>query len=86
MKKIKNEQQLLKMALHVGESYAKNRGFKGFSETDSAKEKVECIYRLLVNDKLISALPGEQEDLLSMKHRLVIWLKNKLPKDHALLE
>ena len=86
MKKIKNEQQLLKMALHVGESYAKNRGFNGFSETDSAKEKVECIYRLLVNDKLISPLPEQQEDLLSMKHRLVVWLKNKLPSDHSLLK
>lgn len=86
MKKIKNEQQLLKTALQVGETYAKNRGFGGFSTTDSAKEKVECIYRLLVNDKLVTPLPEEQEDLLSMKHRLVVWLKNKLPKDHPLLQ
>ena len=85
MKKIKNEQQLLKMALQVGEGYAKNRGFAGFKSTDALKEKVECIYRLLINDKLITPLPEEQEDLLSMKHRLVVWLKNKLPKDHPLL-
>lgn len=86
MKKLKNEQQLLKMALTVGESYAKNRGFDGFTDTMAVKEKVECIYRLLVNDKLVTPLPEEQEDLLSMKHRLAIWLRNKLPKDHALLK
>lgn len=86
MKKLKNEQQLIKMAISVGETYAKNRGFKGFTETMAAKEKVECIYRLLVSDKLVSPLPENQEDLLSMKHRLAIWLKNKLPKDHPLLQ
>jgi hypothetical protein len=86
LKKLKNEQQLIKMAITVGETYAKNRGFKGFTETMAAKEKVECIYRLLVSDKLVSPLPEDQEDLLSMKHRLAIWLKNKLPKDHPLLQ
>lgn len=86
MKKIKNEQQLLKMALTVGENYAKNRGYDGFSDTMAVKEKVEIIYRLLVNDKLVTPLPGDHEDLLSMKQRLAIWLRNKLPKDHALLQ
>ena len=86
MKKIPNESQLLKKALVVGEPYAKNRGYKTFSSTDSAKEKVECIYRLLANDKLITPLPAGSEDLLSMKHKLAVWLKNKLPKDHSLLK
>ncbi|MFA3789538.1 DUF5062 family protein [Aliiglaciecola sp. SL4] len=86
MKKIKNEQQLLKMAISVGETYAKNRGFDGFSDTMGQKEKVEIIYRLLVNDKLIASLGEDSEDLLSMKHRLAIWIKNKLPADHALLK
>jgi len=86
MKKIPNETQLLKKALVVGETYAKNRGFNTFSATDSAKEKVECIYRLLVNDKLITPLPADSEDLLSMKHKLAVWLRNKLPKDHPLLQ
>lgn len=86
LKKLKNEQQLLKLALTVGESYAKNRGFGGFSETMALKEKVECIYRLLVNDKLVAPLAGDSEDLLSMKHRLAIWVKNKLPADHPLLK
>jgi hypothetical protein len=86
MKKIPNESQLLKKALVVGEAYAKNRGYQIFSATDSAKEKVECIYRLLVNDKLVTPLPSDKEDLLSMKHKLAIWLRNKLPADHPLMK
>ena len=86
MKKIPNEAQLLKKALVVGEAYAKNRGYKAFSATDASKHKIECIYRLLVNDKLITPVPVDGEDLLSMKHKLAIWLRNKLPKDHALLK
>lgn len=74
------------MAISVGETYAKNRGFDGFSDTMGQKEKVEIIYRLLVNDKLIASLGEDSEDLLSMKHRLAIWIKNKLPADHALLK
>lgn len=86
MKKIPNEIQLLKKALVVGEAYAKNRGYQTFSATDSAKQKVECIYRLLVNDKLVTPLPSDKEDLLSMKHKLAIWLRNKLPEDHPLMK
>lgn len=86
MKKLKNEQQLIKLALVVGESYATKRGFTGFSSTMAVKEKVECIYRLLVSDKLVSPLPADGEDLLSMKLRLAVWVKNKLPADHPLLK
>lgn len=86
MKKLKNEQQLLKLALTVGESYSKNRGYDGFTDTMAVKEKVEVIYRLLVNDRLVAPLPADQEDLLSMKHRLAIWVKNKLPANHPLLD
>ena len=86
MKKLKNEAELTKMALSVGETYAKNRGYTGFTSTTASKAKVEVIYRLLVNDKLVTPLPEDKEDLLSMKHRLAIWLKNKLPADHALLK
>ncbi|MGZ4990042.1 MAG: DUF5062 family protein, partial [Methylobacter sp.] len=46
MTKLKNEAQLLKKALEVAENYAKNRGYSGFSPTDSAKDKTECLYRL----------------------------------------
>ncbi|GAA0856103.1 DUF5062 family protein [Aliiglaciecola litoralis] len=86
MKKIKNEAQLLKMAIAVGGTYAKNRGYKDFSPEMGQKEKVEIIYRLLVNDKLVAPLASDSEDLLSMKHRLAVWIKNKLPPDHELLK
>ena len=85
MKKIKHEKELLKKAIIVGESYAKNRGYKSFSNTDSANEKIECIYRLLVNDKLVIPLAQDQENSLNMKHRLVKWIASQLPKDHPLL-
>ncbi len=86
MKKIKNEAALLKAALKVGETYAKNRGYKGFSGTDAAKQKIEALYRLLVQDKMIHPLPEDQEDLLSMKHKLALWLQKKLPEGHELLK
>ena len=85
MKKQKNETQLLKMALEIGLAYATKRGFsmpdKGFSE----KDKVECVYRLLVKDQLIVPLPEDKEDGPNMRHRLVRWICNKLPDDHPLL-
>jgi len=86
MKKIKNENALLKKALVVAEQYAKNRGYKGFSATDSAKQKVESLYRLLVHDKLITPLPENKEDLANLKHRLVVWIMKQLPPDHELLK
>lgn len=86
MKKIKNENALLKKAIVVAEGYAKNRGYKGFSPTDSAKQKIESLYRLLVHDKLIPALPEDKEDLASLKHRLVLWISKQLPPDHELLK
>jgi hypothetical protein len=86
MKKIKNEKELVKKALQVGLAYAVNRGYKPFSPTDSADQKVECLYRLLVNDKLLIALPGDQENTQSMKHKLAIWISKQLPADHPLLK
>ena len=86
IKKIKNEAQLLKKALSVAERYAVNRGYNAFSATDSAKQKVESLYRLLVHDKLISPLPADKEDLASLKRRLVMWIIKQLPEDHDLLK
>ena len=86
MKKIKNETALLKKAIIVAEHYAKNRGYNGFSATDSSKQKIESLYRLLVHDKLIPPLPEDKEDLASLKHRLVIWISKQLPADHELLK
>lgn len=85
MKKQKNEPQLLKLALEIGLGYAKKRGFDLPQQGVSEKYKVECIYRLLIQDKLIVPLPEEKEDGPNMRHRLVIWITGKLPKDHPLL-
>ncbi len=85
MKKLKNEAQLVKLALHIGSEYSKNRGYKDFGKGISPKDKVECIYRLLVKDGLIQPLSEDKEDGPSMKRRIVLWLIKKLPKDHVLL-
>ncbi|TLU67217.1 DUF5062 family protein [Thalassotalea litorea] len=85
MKKVKNEKELLKQALIIGQNYAKNRGYQSFGATDSFDQKVECIYRLLVNDKLLIPLPEDQENGVHMKKRLVKWISNQLPADHPLL-
>jgi len=86
MKKIKNEAELVKKAILIGEKYAINRGYKGFSSTNAAKDKVESLYRLLVNDKLIQPLPVDQENQVNMKHKLALWIAKQLPKDHPLLK
>ena len=85
MKKHKNETQLLKLALEIGIGYAAKRGYNDIGQYVTEKEKVECIYRLLVQDKLIVPLPEDKEDGPNMKHRLVIWISGKLPKEHPLL-
>ena len=84
-KKLKNEKALLKKALEVGEDYAARRGYKAFGPTDSADQKIEAIYRLLVLDGLITALPEGDEDGLHIKRRLARWIAGQLPKDHPLL-
>ena len=86
MKKLKNEAELLKKALVIGEKYAVNRGYKNFSATNSAKDKIESLYRLLVNDKLIQPLPVDSEDQPHMKHMLALWIVKQLPEGHALLK
>ena len=86
MKKLKNENELLKKAILIGEKYALNRGYKNFSPTDSAKEKIESLYRLLVQDNLVQALAKDQDSQMNMKHKLAIWISKQLPKDHPLLK
>jgi len=86
MKKVKNQNQLLKKALEVGEKYAHNRGYKNFSATDSHKQKIESIYRLLVQDKLVQPIPENQENELNFKHKLVLWISKQLPADHPFLK
>ncbi len=86
MKKIKNEALLVKKAIEVGEKYAQSRGYKRFGATDSSKEKIEALYRLLVNDKLIVPVPKIHEDQPNMKHKLAIWISKQLPEGHSLLQ
>ena len=55
MKKIKNENELLKEALRVGARYFEARGAGKFESTDHIDMKVRAIYLLLVK-KLSSIL------------------------------
>ena len=86
MKKLKNEAQLVKKAVELGEAMARKLGYTGFSPTDSANQKIEALYRMLVHHKLVQPLAKDQEDLLSMKHKLALWISKRLPADHSLLQ
>ncbi len=81
MKKLKNEAELVKQAIRLGTLYGEKRGVVEFEPTDSAAEKIEYIYRLLVHDKLIQPLPEDQISQKSMRHRLAIWASKQLAKD-----
>ena len=81
MKKIKNEAELVKAAILAGVEYGESRGAVEFEPTDSAKEKIEYIYRLLVHDKLIQPLPEDQVSQKSMRHKLAIWHSKSLVKN-----
>lgn len=86
MKKYKNEAGLVKEALRVGAIYAKKRGIGEVESSDSAKDKVEFIYRVLVHDRLIQPLAKDQISGPYMKHKLAMWIARQLPKDHPLLK
>ena len=86
MKSHKNDVQLLKFAQEIGIGYAKKRGFDDFERGVSPKDKVECIYRLLVTDNLIQPLAKDKEDGPNMKHKLILWITRQLPADHPLLK
>ena len=73
MKKIKNEKELIKKAITEGVKYGEARGVVEFEPTDSASEKIEYIYRLLIHDKVIQAMPEDQVSQKSMRHKLAIW-------------
>ena len=86
MKKLKNENALLKEALKIIMADAVKRGVVEFEPTDSHDDKIEYAYRLLVHDKVISPLPHDQLGLPAMRHRLAKWVTHKLPSDHELLK
>ena len=73
MKKLKNEKELVKLALAIGVAYAEKRGAAEFEATDSVNDRLEYIYRLLVHDKLIQPLPADQVSQQAIRHRLALW-------------
>lgn len=84
MKKLKHEAELVSHALKVGAVYAKKRGVGEFENTDSARDKVTYLYRLLVHDKLVQPLARGQENEPNMRHKLALWMARQLPEDHPL--
>lgn len=73
MKKMKNEKEMVKKAIAEGVKYGEERGVVEFEATDSADQKIEFIYRLLVHDKVIQPLPQLEISQKSMRHRLAMW-------------
>ncbi|MGH8279824.1 MAG: DUF5062 family protein [Gammaproteobacteria bacterium] len=86
MKQLKHEAELVKAAIAAGVRYAEARGAAVFEPRDSADEKVLYIYRLLIHDKLMQALPEDQVSQRSMRHKLALWYARQLPAGHAWLE
>lgn len=84
MKKLKNEAQLLKEAIRAGMEYGEKRGVVEFEPTDSANDKVEYIYKLLVHDKVIQPLARGEASQPNMRHKLALWISRQLPPDHPL--
>ena len=86
MKKIKNENELLKQAIKAGSRYFEARGAGKFEATDHADLKVRAIYLLLVKDKILQPLASKDENVQNMRHKLAIWISKNLPADHQLLQ
>jgi hypothetical protein len=84
-KKLKNEKELLKIALEMVLDDAVRRGVVEIEPTDSHDLKIQYAYRLLVHDKKISPLPNGQESLPKIRHRLAMWVTHELPEGHELL-
>ena len=86
LKKLKNETELVREALRIGAIYAEKRKAAKFEPTDSSKQKVEYLYRLLVHDKLIQPLVKGEESDQNMKHKLALWISRQLPANHPLMK
>ena len=86
MKKLNHEAELVTEALRVGAIYARKRGVAQFEASDSAKDKITYLYRLLVHDKLVQPLAKGQENEPNMNHKLALWMSRQLPEDHPLLK
>lgn len=84
MKKLKNENALVKEALRIVMEDAVRRKIVEFEPTDSASDKLQYAYRLLVHDEKIIPLPNDQVSLPAIRHRLATWILRELPDDHPL--
>jgi predicted transcriptional regulator len=85
MSKLPNEAELVKKALQVGAVYAQKRAYGVIEEQDSVKLKVEFIYKVLVQDKLIQPLAKQDISDPNMRHKLALWISRQLPAGHSLL-
>ena len=85
MNKIANEDELVKKALQIGAVYAKKRAYGEIEVQDSVKLKVEFIYKVLVEDKLIQPLAKDHISDPNMRHKLALRISRQLPADHPLL-
>ena len=85
MAKINNESELVKKALSVGALYAEKRGYGKIEDQDSVKLKVEFVYKVLIEDKLIQPLAKGQISDPNMRHKLALWISRQLPAGHYLL-
>lgn len=84
MKKLKHEKELVKLTLDMVMAIAEKKGVVKFDATDSSKEKIEYVYRLLVHDKVLQPLAKDQESQPNMKHKLACWMEKQLPAGHPL--
>lgn len=84
MKKLKHEKELVKLAQDMVMAIAEKKGVVKFDATDSSKEKLEYVYRLLVHDKVLQPLVKGQESQPNMKHKLACWMEKQLPAEHPL--
>ena len=86
MKKLKDEKELVKKAIALGVEYGEKRGAVEFEATDSANEKLEYIYRLLVHDKLLNPIPEVDISQQAIRHKLAIWASKQTGGVKALLD
>ncbi len=84
-KKLKNEKELLKLALDKILEDAVGRGIVELEPTDSQDLKIQYVYRLLIHDKAIAPLPKDHETMPKIRHRLAMWMTHQLPDGHELL-
>jgi hypothetical protein len=69
----------------VGALYAEKRGYGKIEDQDSVKLKVEFVYKVLIEDKLIQPLTKGQISDPNMRHKLALWISRQLPAGHSLL-